>query len=124
VRFLAPSADALLFYAAADAYIAPSIEGTFGLPFMEAMACGLPVIASVQTGASENILDGKTGYLLRDPMNDVELTGLIRRLADDRSAAQRIGAAAGQQVKTLFSWDDNASATRDFLENRLGTRST
>jgi UDP-glucose:(heptosyl)LPS alpha-1,3-glucosyltransferase len=63
VRFLAPSADVLSFYAAADAYVAPSLEDAFGLPILEAMACGLPVIASVQAGASENALDGTTGYL-------------------------------------------------------------
>lgn len=120
VRFMAPSPDVLSFYAAADTYVAPSLEDAFGLPIMEAMACGLPVIASVRAGASENIVDGITGYLLQDPMNDVELTGLIRRLADDRLAAQRIGAAAAHHVKTLFSWDDNASAAREFLE-RLGT---
>src|SRR5437016_7134886 len=94
VRFLAPSADVLFFYAATDAYVAPSLEDAFGLPILEAMACGLPVIASVQAGASENIIDGTTGYLLRDPMNHVELAELIRRLAGDRSAAQKVGAAA------------------------------
>ena len=94
VRFLVPSADVLSFYAATDAYVAPSLEDAFGLPILEAMACGLPVIASVQAGASENIIDGTTGYLLRDPMNHVELAELIRRLAGDRSAAQKVGAAA------------------------------
>ena len=121
-RFLAPSADVLSFYAAADAYVAPSLEDAFGLPILEAMACGLPVIASVQAGASENILDGGTGYLLRDPMNHVELAELIRRLAVDRSGAQKIGAAAAQYVKTSASWDRNAAATREFLENSLASK--
>jgi UDP-glucose:(heptosyl)LPS alpha-1,3-glucosyltransferase len=124
VRLLVPSADVILFYAAADAYVAPSLEDAFGLPIVEAMACGLPVIASVQAGASENILDGTTGYLLRDPMNYTELAGLIRRLVDDRSAAERVGAAAAQYVQASVSWDDNASATRDFLENSLGSMQT
>jgi len=117
VCFLAPSADVLSFYAAADAYIAPSLEDAFGLPILEAMACGLPVIASVQAGASENVLDGTTGYLLRDPMNHVELAELIRRLADDRLAAQKLGAAAAQYVRASASWDHNASTTREFLEH-------
>jgi len=116
VRFLAPSADVLSFYAAADAYVAPSLEDAFGLPILEAMACGLPVIASVQAGASENVLDGATGYLLRDPMNHVELAELIRRLTGDRLAAQKLGAAAAQYVKASASWDHNALTTREFLE--------
>src|SRR5205823_9326863 len=122
VRFLGSSADVLSFYAAADAYVAPSLGDAFGLPILEAMACGLPVIASVQAGASENVLDGATGYLLRDPMNHVELADLIRRLAGDRSAAQKLGAAAAQYVQALVSWDHNASATREFLENAFASR--
>ena len=122
VRFLAPSADVLSFYAAADAYVAPSLEDAFGLPILEAMACGLPVIASVKAGASENVLDGTTGYLLRDPMNHVELAELIRRLAMDRSGAQKLGIAAAQHVHATVSWDHNAAATRKFLENALASR--
>jgi UDP-glucose:(heptosyl)LPS alpha-1,3-glucosyltransferase len=122
VRFLAPSADVLLFYAAADAYIAPSLEDAFGLPILEAMACGLPVIASVQAGASENIIDGATGYLLRDPMNHFELAEIILRLVGDRPAAQKIGAAAAKYAQASVSWDHNASATREFLENSIASR--
>jgi UDP-glucose:(heptosyl)LPS alpha-1,3-glucosyltransferase len=122
VRFLAPSADVLSFYAVADAYVAPSLEDAFGLPILEAMACGLPVIASVQAGASENIIDGTTGYLLRDPMNHVELAELIQRIVVDRSTAQKIGAAAAKYVQASVSWDHNASATREFLENALASR--
>jgi glycosyltransferase involved in cell wall biosynthesis len=112
----------LSFYAAADAYVAPSLEDAFGLPILEAMACGLPVIASVQAGASENILDGTTGYLLRDPMNHVELAALLGRLVGDRVAAEALGAAAARYVQASSSWDHNASATREFLENSLGSR--
>jgi glycosyltransferase involved in cell wall biosynthesis len=122
VHFLASSADVLSFYAAADAYVAPSLEDAFGLPIMEAMACGLPVIASVQAGASENVVEGTTGYLLRDPMNHVELADLIRRLVGDRSAAQKLGAAAAQYVQVSGSWDQNALATREFLENASPSR--
>ncbi len=124
VRFLAPSADVLSFYAAADAYVAPSLEDAFCLPILEAMACGLPVIASVQAGASENIIDGTTGYLLRDPMNHVELAEIILRLGGDRPAAQKVGAAAAKYVQVSVSWDHNVSATREFLENALASRQT
>jgi UDP-glucose:(heptosyl)LPS alpha-1,3-glucosyltransferase len=122
VRFLAPSADVLSFYAAADAYVAPSLEDAFGLPILEAMACGLPVIASVQAGASENIIDGTTGYLLRDPMNHIELAEIILRLVGDRPAAQKVGAASAKYVQASVSWDHNAAATREFLENSLASR--
>jgi glycosyltransferase involved in cell wall biosynthesis len=58
LRFEAPSGDVLFFYAAADLYVSPSLEDSFGPPILEAMACGLPVIASSHAGASEMIHDG------------------------------------------------------------------
>jgi glycosyltransferase involved in cell wall biosynthesis len=122
IRFLAPTADVLSFYAAADAYVAPSLEDAFGLPILEAMACGLPVIASVQAGASENIIDGTTGYLLRDPMNHIEIAEIILRLAGDGPAAKKIGGAAAKYVQASVSWDHNVSATREFLENASASR--
>jgi glycosyltransferase involved in cell wall biosynthesis len=55
-------------------------------------------------------------------MNHVELAELIRRLAGDRPAAQKLGAAAAKYVKASVSWDHNAAATREFLENALASR--
>ena len=66
-------------------------------------------------------LDGATGYLLRDPMNHVELAELVRRLAGDRSGAQKLGAAAAQYVQASVSWDHNTSATRKFLEDSIAS---
>jgi transposase-like protein len=55
-------------------------------------------------------------------MNHVELAEIILRLAGDRSAAQKLGAAAAQYVQVSVSWDRNAAATREFLENSLASR--
>jgi len=60
IRFERPSSDVLSFYAAADLYVGPSLEDAFNLPILEAMACGLPVIASANAGISEMIRDGET----------------------------------------------------------------
>jgi glycosyltransferase involved in cell wall biosynthesis len=116
VRFLSVSEDVLSFYAAADLYVGPSLEDAFGLPIVEAMACGLPVIASVRAGASELVRDGETGFLLRDPKSTDELAGLIQRLVNDRNLRHDLGRAAAQFVQQNCSWDRNASRTREFLE--------
>ena len=71
VRFEKASKDVLSFYAAADLYVGPSLEDSFGLPILEAMACGLPVIASSNAGASEMIRDGETGFILGDPRTNL-----------------------------------------------------
>jgi UDP-glucose:(heptosyl)LPS alpha-1,3-glucosyltransferase len=119
VRFQKPSMDVLFFYAAADLYVGPSLEDSFGLPILEAMACGLPVIASANAGASELIRDGETGFILRDPQNQVELASLIRRIQAEDKLRALIGAAASRYVMTNCRWDDNAEKTRQLLENTL-----
>src|SRR5277367_868615 len=116
VRFLPLSDDVLSFYAAADLYAGPSLEDAFNLPIVEAMACGLPVIASVHAGASELVRDGETGLLLRDPKSADDLAMLIRRLADDKNLRQSLGQAASRFVQQNCNWDRNASRTREFLE--------
>jgi UDP-glucose:(heptosyl)LPS alpha-1,3-glucosyltransferase len=117
VRFEKPSMDVLSFYAAADLYVGPSLEDSFGLPFLEAMACGLPVIASPNAGASEMIRDGETGFILRDPQDQTALASHIRRIQVDDTLRLSVGAAASRYAMANCSWDDNAEKTRQLLES-------
>jgi glycosyltransferase involved in cell wall biosynthesis len=119
LRFESPSSDVLLFYAAADLYVGPSLEDSFGLPILEAMACGLPVIASAHAGASEMIHDGTTGFILCDPQDHVELARLIRRIYEEKPLRLAMGEAASRQVMVNCGWDENATKTRELLENTL-----
>ncbi len=123
VRFEKPSADVLSFYAAADVYVGPSLEDAFNLPILEAMACGLPVIASSQAGASELILDGETGLILQDPQDHLHLAHLIRRIFTDEASSRAMGETASRQVLANCSWDENTARTRQFLESSLAQRS-
>jgi glycosyltransferase involved in cell wall biosynthesis len=115
-RFLPLSDDVLSFYAAADLYVGPSLEDAFNLPIVEAMACGLPVIASARAGASELVRDAETGFLLADPKSADDLAMLIRRLVDDKSLRHSLGQAASLFIQQNCNWDRNASRTREFLE--------
>jgi UDP-glucose:(heptosyl)LPS alpha-1,3-glucosyltransferase len=119
IRFEKPSSDVLFFYAAADLYVGPSLEDAFNLPIPEAMACGLPVIASANTGASEIIRDGETGFILRDPQDHLELASLIRRIQAEDALRLSMGAAASHYLMTNCSWDENAEKTRQLLESIL-----
>jgi glycosyltransferase involved in cell wall biosynthesis len=116
VFFHPPSNDVLQFYAAADAYAGPSLEDAYGLPFLEAMACGLPVIASVRAGVSEIMRDGVDGFLLRDPEDHMELAGRIRQLAGDPALRERMGTAAALTAQQ-HTWDRNAAETWQFLKD-------
>jgi glycosyltransferase involved in cell wall biosynthesis len=117
IHFEKPSSDVLSFYSAADLYIGPSLEDAFNLPIAEAMACGLPVIASANSGASEIIRDGETGFILRDPQDYLELASLIRRIQAKNGLRLSIGAAASHFVMANCSWDDNVERTRQLLES-------
>jgi len=114
VFFLEPSSDVIQFYAAADAYVGPSLEDAYGLPVLEAMACGLPVIASSRAGVSEIIAHRKNGMILHNPQDSVELAKLLRELSSNPGMCQTIGReaalTAGQQT-----WDRNAADLWEFL---------
>ena len=118
VSFREPSSDVLKFYAAADVYVGPSLEDAFNLPILEAMACGLPVIASVRAGASQNIRHRENGFLLQDPRSAQELAGLIRQLYEGGALREEMGNAAARTASAC-NWQINAEQTRLFLESAL-----
>jgi glycosyltransferase involved in cell wall biosynthesis len=122
VQFSKPSSDVLFFYAAADAYVGPSLEDAFGLPVLEAMACGLPAISSGNAGVSHYVADGETGFLLNDPQDPAEIAGFVRRLHGDAQLRETIGQAAARFTEEHCSWDQNAVRTMDFFKMRLARK--
>lgn len=106
-RWELSSPDVLDFYAAADVYVSPSREDSFGLPVAEAMACGLPVITSVSAGVADYIHDGVDGFVLGDPRNAKALAQLIDRLQRQPDLRAKLGEAA---FKTIQEWDWNRNA--------------
>src|SRR5208282_6791551 len=94
VRFLPSRGDVAFYYAAADAYVGPSIEDTFAQPPAEAMACGLPVITTVTNGTAEIMTDGVDGLILNEPTNARALAAQIRSLCENEELRQRLGERA------------------------------
>ena len=108
-------ADILEAYAAADVYVSPSREDSFGMPVAEAMACGLPVITSVLAGVSALLHDGADSFILRDPRDVESLARLIRMLFEQPELRTRIGQAA-TNTALEWTWDRNAAAVWEFLK--------
>jgi glycosyltransferase involved in cell wall biosynthesis len=115
------SPDVLDFYAAADVYVSPSREDSFGLPVAEAMACGLPAITSVCAGVADYIHDGVDGFVLREPRDAQTLSHLIKRLQGDSDLRHKIGEAATSAIHE-WDWNRNAAAVWELL-NQAKTRS-
>ncbi|THD37770.1 MAG: glycosyltransferase family 1 protein [Sphingomonas sp.] len=69
-------ADKVAYYNLADAYVMPSVAEGFGLVFLEALACGLPCVASDFDGGREALREGKYGQLI-DPFDADALEGAI-----------------------------------------------
>ncbi len=118
VSFSLPSANVLDFLAAADVYAAPSLEDSFNLPALEAMACGLPVIVSTRAGISEWIHNGSDGMLLQDPQDPAELAAALQKLIRDPESMRCLGENAARTATTL-SWDSHADAIYNLLRGTL-----
>jgi glycosyltransferase involved in cell wall biosynthesis len=114
-HWVAPRPEVMDFYAAADVYVSPSREDSFGLPVVEAMACGLPVITSSHAGVSALLHDSIDGFVLPDPQDTHHLARIIRRLYSDAPFRSRIGEAAARTAQD-WTWDRSAAEVWALLQ--------
>ena len=91
------------YYSRADIYVMPSRQEGFGLVFLEAMACGKPVIAAGFGGAAEIVQEGRTGFLV-DPDNPAQLADRLVRLLEDADLRKKMGAAGRQVVEERYTF--------------------
>ncbi len=101
VNFVGEQQDVVAWLSAADLFLLPSSQESFGLAALEAMSCEVPVIASRVGGLPEVIQDGVTGFIC-DP-HDVD--GMARHgiaVLTDQELRQRIGRAAAADVERRF----------------------
>src|SRR6185503_13211914 len=110
--------DLRALYASCDAFIYPSLYEGFGLPPLEAMACGAPVIASRIAAIEETT--GKAA-LLFDPRSAKELTKRILELYEDNGGenARRTFSTAGQKRAAEFTWETTARLTWNVYHEAL-----
>ena len=111
-----PDTDLVLFYNLATLLVLPSLGEGFGLPVVEAMACGLSVAASNRGSLPEVI--GEAG-LLFDPCSEEEIAGAMARLLGDESLRREISGKARERAK-LFSWKNGARKMMSILEEAAG----
>jgi len=93
----------------ADAVVVPSGQReAFGLVNVEAMSCGVPVVATRAGGMKEIVRDGVTGYLVNSNKVESELLSRLALLLDDKGLRERMGKNSRERVETAFTWRHTA----------------
>jgi glycosyltransferase involved in cell wall biosynthesis len=119
VAFLGWQDDLAPAFARWDVFVQPSIEEGFGVAALEAMAAGLPTIATNAGGLPELVDDGRTGLLV--PMADPDaLARAIRTLVGDPSRRLAMGAAAHQRAVECFPVGRMAASIAAVYDRLLG----
>jgi glycosyltransferase involved in cell wall biosynthesis len=108
------------FYRAADAFVYPSLNETFGLPILEAMACGCPVVTS-DTSAMPETAGGAA--ILADPKEPASIArAILEATGSDRGRLRDLGLKRAAQ----FTWGATGASTldvyREAAENRRSRR--
>jgi len=104
-----PQKDLVAMYNAADLFVYPSIFEGFGIPPLEAMACGTPVVTSNTSSLPEVVGDAA---LTVDPLDVEALAGAITRVLNDMDLQSNL-TVLGLRRAALFSWDATARTILD-----------
>jgi glycosyltransferase involved in cell wall biosynthesis len=107
-----PESELPLMYNLSDLFIYPSLYEGFGLPLLEAMACGIPVISSRVSSVPE--VAGNAALLI-DPYDSDELTEAMSCVLEDRQVKERMIENGLMQTKE-FTWEKTALETMNVYE--------
>ena len=110
IKLLGRVDDARELLWASDIFAMPSLKEGLGVAALEAMASGLPVIASDVGGLREVVEDGRSGIIV-PPANSEEIASAIRRLAESAGLRTQMGAAARARVVENYSMEKMAART-------------
>jgi phosphatidylinositol alpha-1,6-mannosyltransferase len=89
----------------------------FGIVFLEAAASGVPSVAGQSGGAAEAVVDGETGFVVRDPHHPDAVASALGRLLDAPGLASRQGQQARRRAEEEFDYDRLAARLRAALDD-------
>src|ERR1022692_1810853 len=114
------AADVPTFYNAAEVFVYPSLFEGFGLPIMEAMACGTPVVTS--RGSSLEEVAGDAAVLV-DPLDELSIAEALKRVLAEPELRRSLG-QAGLRRSRQFSFANAARQTIGVYERVMGAERT
>lgn len=91
------------YFQAADVLVNPSLSEAFGMSLVEAMACGIPTVATAVGGMVDIVVPGETGLLV-PPDQAAALAEAIAQLLSDKALRVRMGEAGRQRAVERFDW--------------------
>ena len=115
VLFLGMIGDSRQLLDALDVFVFPSLKEGLGVALLEAMACGLPVVASRAGGIVDILEDDRTGLLMA-PRDSASLANAIAALENDAARRLRLGDTAKVRVAENFSMDAMTARTIDLYQ--------
>ncbi|MEE9166829.1 MAG: glycosyltransferase family 4 protein [Candidatus Neomarinimicrobiota bacterium] len=115
-----PQSQLVDYYARASVFSISSLEEGMAMVQAQAMACGLPVVCTTNTGGADIVRDGVDGFIL--PIRDIEaLKEKLIYLYENRDACREMGENALRRVRGGFTWDDyGRRIIQTYKENLCG----
>jgi glycosyltransferase involved in cell wall biosynthesis len=104
-------AELARLYGQAEVAVVPSLYEGFSLPAIEAMSCGVPVVATTGGALPEVVGESGRTCVLVEPDDPEALAAAIGGLLDDPAARERLGAAGRRRVVERFTWEVTARGT-------------
>jgi len=129
VRFLGrvDDADLIPLLGSADAFAmlcrnrwAGLEQEGFGIVFLEAAACGVPVVAGRSGGSAEAVIDGQTGFVVEQPRDTASVVKALELLLEDAALARQLGDAGRKRADVEFNHDRLATLLHEELK-RIGS---
>lgn len=121
VIFTGPRTDVPEIIPTLDVFSLPSLWEGLSLALLEAMAAGLPVVATSVGGTPEVVVDGATGLLV-PPRDPTALAEAITHILTNPSMAHRMGQAGRERVTKHFSIDETVRKTEQLYETLLAEK--
>ena len=100
-----PQKELYKFYSQGNVFVFPSLQDGFGMVVPQAIACGLPVICTTNTGANDLITHEKDGFII--PIQNVEeIKKKILFLYNNEDKCKEMGQRAKKKIENKYSWND------------------